>query len=181
VSAAEFEARQLADLVNSNPQMADGKEVFHDDHANLVDPSTANTIAADLSEARKLMRRQTSVDGQVIVNLVPQYLLVSADRETEAEKVVAEIAPAKVEDSNAPWRSLQVVVEPRLADDPWYLVAADGSADGLEYAYLSTGAGPQTATEAGFDYDGVRVRVFEDFGAGWVDFRSWVKHPGSGQ
>ena len=39
--------------------------------------------------------------------------------------------------------------------------------------------GPQTTTRAGFDVDGVEVKVSLDFGAGFVDWRSWYMSPGA--
>ncbi|WP_245542173.1 hypothetical protein [Rubellimicrobium thermophilum] len=37
----------------------------------------------------------------------------------------------------------------------------------------------QVETRAGFEVDGIEVRARLDFGAGWVDWRSWVRNPGA--
>ena len=41
--------------------------------------------------------------------------------------------------------------------------------DGLEYAYLA--GGPQIETKAGWDIDGVEIRVLLDFGAGFIGIK----------
>ena len=74
---------------------------------------------------------------------------------------------------------LRLIVEPRLASAyAWYVVANPASADGLEYAYLAGATGPQVESQAGFKIDGVEIKVRLDFGAGFVDWRSWYRNAG---
>lgn len=178
VAVAEFEASQLAALINSNPQMADGTAVFHADHGNLASSGGAISIET-LSAGRQAMRSQKGVDGEVHINVVPRFIVVGAAKETEAEQIVSQIQAATVADNNAPFTSLSVVTDPRLTGNAWYLAASPGSVDGIEYAYLGTAQGPQVATERPLDYDGIRMRVYEDFGCGWIDHRSWYKNAGN--
>lgn len=181
-AAAAFEANFLAGLVLSNPVMSDGKTVFHADHGNvgtggILVPGPNGTIDVDsLDEGRKAMRLQTGLLGELI-SVTPKFLLVGADRETEAEKAVSTISPVQSQEVNPFQNKLEVVVDPRLSN-AWYIVAPPAEVDGLEYAYLEGNAGPQITSEVGFDVDGVRFRVHLDFGAGFVDWRGWFKNPG---
>jgi hypothetical protein len=116
--------------------------------------------------------------GGGLIDVTPWALLIPSDIETACEKVLATIAPTTTDDVN-PWTSLRLVVEPRFTDAyRWYLVANPASADGLEYAYLAGATGPQVESQAGFRIDGVEIKVRLDFGAGFVDHRSWYTNAG---
>ena len=175
-AAAAFEANFLAELVVANPAMSDSKTLFHADHGNIA--GTAAAISVDsLSAARQSMRLQKGLLGELIA-VTPKYILVGADRETEAEKAVSTITPVQSQEVNPFQNKLEVVVDPRVSG-AWYLVADPAEIDGLEYAYLEGAAGPQITSEVGFDVDGVRFRVRLDFGGGFVDWRGWYKNAGA--
>ncbi|XWN32174.1 MAG: Mu-like prophage major head subunit gpT family protein [Devosia sp.] len=160
------------------PTMSDGKALFHADHGNLASSATTPDVPA-LSAARQAMREQVGLTGELI-SVTPRYLIVPPALETLAEQVLASITPTKAADHNPFSGTLQLVVEPRLTDPGrWYISAAPSEIDGLEYAYLEGEEGPQTETRAGFEVDGVQVKVRLDFGAGFVDHRSWFQNPGA--
>ncbi|MGU9978769.1 prohead protease/major capsid protein fusion protein [Phreatobacter sp. HK31-P] len=179
-AAAAFEADFLVNLIRegsgAGPLMADAKRLFHTDHGNLA--ASGGAIGeTTLSAARLAMRRQTGLKGELI-SVTPRYLVVSPENETTAEKIVSTIQAATVDDVNV-FTKLVVVVEPRFTGNAWYLVADPSEIDGLEYAYLEGEPGPQITTQAGFDVDGVRIRVRLDFGAGFVEHRGWYRNPGA--
>jgi phage head maturation protease len=179
-AAAAFEAQQLVDLLVSNaglgPTMSDAKKFFHTDHGNL-DDSGAAPDATSLDLARLALRRQTSPSGELI-NIVPQYVLVPPELETATEKELTAIQAVQVADVNV-FSRLTLVVEPRLLDPAaWYVVAPPAQCEGIEYCYLAGSPGPQTESRAGFEIDGLEVKIREDFGCGAVDWRPWFKNPG---
>ena len=181
-AAAETEAKTLVDLLESGggngPKMDDTKALFHTDHGNKA--GSGGVIAdATLSAARLAMRSQTGLSGQRI-SATPKFLLVPPAQETTAEKWLATIAAAKAADVNPFSGSLTLVVEPRLSSATrWYVAADPAEIDGLEFAYLAGGEGPQVESRSGWDVDGVEVRVLLDFGAGFVDFRGWYANGGA--
>jgi len=175
VAAAAFEANFLANIVSSNPTLADGNQVFSNAHGNKLGTGAGTAIdVASLSTARQAMRAQTGLLGELI-DVTPRYLVVGPDNETAAEAVVWQIGPTKLEDVNPFAIKLQIVVDPRLATGVWYLVADPAQVDGLEYAYLEGAAGPQITSDLGFEVDGVRFRIRLDFGGAFVDWRSWLQ------
>ena len=124
------------------------------------------------------MRKQTGPGGGLIA-LTPRYVLIPSDMETATEKVLSAIQATAIDDVN-PFAKLALIVEPRLTDPTrWYVVADPAQVDGLEYAHLAGAPGPQTETRAGFEVDGVEVKVRDDFGAGFVDWRGWYTNAGS--
>lgn len=176
-AARAFEAAQLAALLEANPVMSDGENVFDVAHANLGTPTLATPVALGtdgIAAARLAMRRQTGLDGELI-DVSPKYLLVPPALETYAERLLAPIHATHTDDVNvftAP--TLSLVVDARLtSDDRWYLAADPAAVDGIEYAHLEGETGPQIESRNGFEVDGVQVKVRLDFGAGWVDHRGW--------
>jgi Mu-like prophage major head subunit gpT len=173
VAAAAFEATFLANIVSSNPTLADGNAVFSTAHANITGNGSGTTLSlTTLSAARQAMRAQTGLLGELI-DVTPRYLLVGPANETIAEQMVSEISPIQSQDVNPFMNKIHVVVDPRLTANIWYLVADASQVDGLEYAYLEGAAGPQITSDLGFEVDGVRFRIRLDFGGAFVDWRGW--------
>lgn len=176
-AAAAFEAQFLVDRITANPAMADTKTLFHADHGNLAG-SAAAISEASVSAARLALRKQTDA-GSNLISITPAYLLVGPEIETAAEKFLASITPAKTDDTNVFSGKLTLVVEPRLTGKQWYISASPAEVPSLEYSYLAGEPGPVVSQEVGFDVDGLRFRVREDFGAGWLDHRGWFKNAGA--
>lgn len=181
MAAAEFEAQFLVSLLESNsylgPTMDDTKALFHADHGNLAG-SGAVIGDTTLAAARLAMRKQTGLSGKPI-NVTPKFVLVPPELETTAEKVLASIQPTKSTDVNPFGGKFDLLVEARLSDAArWYVAADAGQIEGLEYAYLQGEEGPQTETRAGFEVDGIEVKVRLDFGAAFMDWRGWYCNPG---
>ncbi|MBB3998620.1 prohead protease/major capsid protein fusion protein [Aureimonas pseudogalii] len=175
-SAREFELASLVAFIEGNPTMSDGFAVFSPEHNNLG--AGAALSVASLSAARLAMRRQIGLAGEAI-GVRPRFLIVPAELETVAEQVLAEIAARAVSDVNPFAGKLVLIVEHRLADKAaWYLAADPAQIDGLEFAHLAGQEGPVMESKAGWDVDGVEIKVRLDYGAGWVDYRAWFKNPG---
>ncbi|RWB09016.1 MAG: peptidase U35 [Mesorhizobium sp.] len=187
LAAADFEAQFLVDLLESGaglgPLMGDNKRLFHADHGNLaadpVDMNGANPPEFyGLDVARLAMRKQTGLSGRRI-NVAPKFLLVPPEIETVAERLLATVQAASVADVNPFGGKLELLVEARLSNaSRWYVAADPATIEGLEYAYLQGAEGPQTETRAGFEVDGVEVKVRLDFGAAFLDYRSWFMNEG---
>ncbi len=160
-SARAFEAAQLVAKLTANPAMSDGVAVFHADHKNLSAEAIIN--ATSLATARIAMRRQTGLTSE-LVDVTPRFVVVPPELELAAERMLTEIQAATVAEVN-PFSNLSLVVEPRLTNTAqWYVAADPATIDGLEYAYLEGAPGPQIESKAGFEVDGVQIKVRLDFG-----------------
>lgn len=179
-AAAEFVAGQLASKLTSNPVLADGVALFHATHANL---GTAGAISiTTLTEALKKMRLQTGLDGATVIDVTPKYLVVPAALEVVARQYVAQINATVASEVNPFSAQLEVVVDPRLdasSATAWYLAADPGAIDTIEYSYLEGEEGPQLESRAGFDVEGVEMKVRLDFGSGVIDHRGLFKNAGA--
>lgn len=181
-AAAETEADVLTALLTANSSagvtLDDGNPLFHSTHGNVAGSGGAISTTT-LSAARLAMRGQKGLDGVTPVNAVPKFLLVSPAKETEAEQVLATIAPAQVSNVNPFSQKLELLVEPRLSGNGWYIFADPAALPVLEYAYLSSASGPQMASREGWDVLGVEFRVVLDFGAGVIDHRGAYRNAGA--
>lgn len=182
-AAAETEAAELVALLTANagvgPTMDDTKALFHTDHGNLAGTGAAIDTGT-LGAARLALRKMKGLDGVTPINATPRFLLVPPDIETDAEKVLATIYAATVDDANPLSGTLTLLTEARLADDAaWYVFADPGTLPVLEYAYLSSAQGPQMASREGWDVLGVEFRCILDFGCGAVDWRGAYRNAGA--
>lgn len=181
-AAAETEADVLTALLTANSgagvTLDDGLALFHTSHGNLAGSGTVIDVAA-LAAARQAMRGQKGLDGVTPINAVPKFLLVSPAKETQAEQVLATLAPATVATVNPFSQRLELLVEPRLSGNGWYVFADPAAMPVLEYAYLSSAQGPQMASRDGWEVLGVEFRVVLDFGAGVLDHRGAYRNAGA--
>ncbi len=170
----------LGENVGTGPQMQDGTNLFHVDHNNITTPGALS--AATLSAARVLLRKQTAIGGGYM-SLVPRFLMVPSQLETDAEILLASATKhiATGTESNGPkWlRNLELVVEPRLdALDAFYLAADSSQVDTAELGLLEENfGGPTIEEESEFGRDVFRWKVRHVFGAKFLDWRGIVQVP----
>lgn len=185
--ARDLESDIIWDIVKANAALSDTFALFSAQHGNLSTVPAAPSETG-LTELRKLMRRQTGLDGAEIA-LTPVWLFVPPEHETVAEKLLASIIPdssTNVSPFSAAGRTpLRLDVEPRLETGvngsltSWFGTADKGQTDMVELARLSGTTGPQTMTKEGFDVHGVEIKVMHDVGAKAIDFVGMFKNAGA--
>jgi hypothetical protein len=179
-SAATMEGDVVYGVLLGNPTMSDGNALFSSAHGNLGTPS-AITVTS-MAEARKLLRVQTSPDGQYL-NLTPAFLLCGPQKELEALQLTASIVVPTTLGTAIPvaLKSVEVVIDARITGLDWYIIASPGAIDTIEYAYLdgAGGGGPTLEARDGFDVDGVEFKAREDFGAAAIEWRGMVHNVGA--
>lgn len=172
IAARAFENDQLVAKITANPAMSDGVAVFNAAHGNVA--AAANIDVTSLAAARLGMRKQTGLSG-MLIDVTPRFVMVPPELETLAEQQLTQLQATQSDNVN-PFAKLTLVVEPRLTSaTQWYVIADPALVDGLEYAYLEGAPGPQIETRAGFEVDGVQIKVRLDFGCGWIDHRGWFR------
>lgn len=183
LAAATTEAEQFLTLLTANtntgPTMADGNVLFRTQRNNLAASGGAIDVT-NVSTGRAAMRGlQTDLNG-VLVSSAPRYLLVGPAQETAAQQFVASITPAQTSTVNPFSGQLEVVVEPRLTGNAWYLFADPAQVPTFEMATLAaTGGTPQTEVFTAADTLGVTIRIVHDFGMGAVNVIGAWRNPGA--
>lgn len=179
VRAREKENETFWGLVIANGLMSDGVAYFAAGHGNLTGVGTAISVAS-LGVARKLMRLQTDLEGE-LMNLNPSYLIVPAALETVAEQFVAQIQPDASGNVNPFAGRLRIIVEPRLDASSavsWYAAAAREQLAAGEMALLD-GAGPEMSVREGFEVDGAELKIRYIFGMKLIEHRAMYKNVGA--
>jgi ATP-dependent protease ClpP protease subunit len=174
--AAQVESDVVWAILLSNPNMSDGKTLFHADHGNL---GAAAAISIDsLQAGRTRMRTQKSSAGRFLNN-APSFLVAGPLKEQEANQYTSSnYVAAKNGDINPEYnRSLTPIIEGRIVDKTWFL-AADPNAqsiDTIEAAHLAGHEGLQTEQRQGFVTDGIEIKGRLVFGAKAIDWRGLDK------
>lgn len=179
-SGIKARANFLAALIQSNSNMADGNPLFHASHGNLAGAGGAISVTT-LSAARQAMRAQKDLDGQTILDVVPKYLVTGPAKETEAEQVLTQLSAVSQPSEVNPFPGkLELVVDPRLIGNAWYLFADPEQHPVLEYATLQgQGDSVFTETRMGFEVDGLQMKARIDWGGGYANYRGAYKNPGN--
>jgi len=170
-------------LLLSNPVMADGKNLFHADHGNLV--STGTVISVDsLDTLRVGMAKQKSIGGEEFLDIRPDILLCPTSMGGDARVVVGSEfdpdTPNKLQRKNKSYNVVsQIVDTPRLTGNAWYMFANPNDTPTLEVAFLDGNEQPFIDSEEGFTTDGTKYKVRLDFGVGVVDYRGAQKNVGA--
>lgn len=177
--AAQKQSDIVWGIITGNPNMADGTALFHADHANLA-ASGADISIASLSAGRTAIRTQKGPEGDYL-NLAPSYLIVGPAKEQVANQFTsANYVATKNVDINPEYnRTLEVIVEPRLTGNQWYLSATPGMIDTIEYAFLEGEGELYTEQRLGFEVDGLEIKARMCFGAKAIDWRGMYKNPGA--
>ncbi|GGG48049.1 hypothetical protein GCM10008026_31630 [Chelatococcus composti] len=179
-AAAELENDLVWDILMSNPQMSDGKALFHTDHNNLASsggaPSEATVEAAEIA-----IGEQKDAAGKPM-NLRPRFLIVPPKYKVAAQKLLASVTATKTGDVNVYQNAMDLIIEQRLKPAsgtvPWFMAVDPAQWDTIEYAYLEGEEGLYTEERMGFEVDGIEIKGRLDFGAKAIDYRGFYKNPG---
>lgn len=159
--------------------MADGNPLFHASRGNLAGIGSVLSETA-LSEARTAMRKQVGPQGELYA-IEPWALVVPAELETTAQKVVAEVTPPKADDANPFAGALEIIVEPGLTDpEAWYLVADPARYDGLAHAFLDGQRAPRVESRPAWETLGLQFRLVWALDARFIGTASWFRNEGNG-
>lgn len=176
-AAAQKQSDLVWAVLLDNPTMGDNVALFHATHGNLGSASAINE--AGLSAARKAMRIQKNLEGRFI-NVSPRYMLIGPDKETEAQKLLqATIVATKTADTNIFRGFTELIVEPRITGNKWFLAAQPSQIDTIEYAFLDGEPELFTEQRTGFDVDGLEIKARMVFAAKAIDWRGLYYNPGA--
>lgn len=170
-AAAQTEAAELVELLESNPNLDDGVAAFHASRNNFA--AGGSIIGVDSVHSARLSMRKLTDDDGTLISVGPRFMLISAELETAAQQFLANIQPAQTADVQ-PF-TLTPLVEPRLAPFSWYLMADPALAPVLEYAHLAGANGPIIESRPAWTTLGLEVRAYLDFGAGFVGWKGAYK------
>lgn len=180
MKAAQKQSDLVYGILTGNPTMGDGVALWHvATHKNYTSTGTVLSETS-LDAAYQLFRTQKSIEGDFL-NLSPKFLIVGPKNERLAYKLTStNYTPAKQEDISVPaLTGLQVIVEPRITDYAWFLVADPAMIDTVEYAFLDGEEELFIEQKEGFDVDALQIKARMVFGTKAIDWRGMYKNAGA--
>jgi phage major head subunit gpT-like protein/phage head maturation protease len=175
--AADLESDLVWGILLSNPNMADGVPLFHASHGNLAAVGTAITVAA-VAAGEQAMLQQTSAEGGFLT-IRPEYLIVGPAKKVEAQQFLTAVTAQQASQVNPYPGNLQLIVEPRITGNQWFLSANPDAFDTIVLAHLLGQEELFTDTRVGFDVDGIENKARLDVGGAAIDYRGLYKNPGN--
>lgn len=178
--------KQVYSLIFNNDKIFDGKNLFHNDHANLIASGSAPNAAA-IQAAILKGQRQKDPFGEAMV-WSPKYLIVGVGYEFDLAVLFksAQVTGSSNNDINPlynyPLTVIQTPVLNALANGkacPWFLVSDPADCLGIHVDYLNGNETPtvrrsEVPGTLGFVWD-----VWHDWGITARDYRGLIKNPGA--
>lgn len=172
-------------VLTGNPNMRDGKALFHADHNNLLTAAGISTDSVDKMVAA--MAKQKDGTGNTL-NIGLKYLIVPVALRGAASVVAnSEYEVGASSKNNTVPNSVrglfEVVADARLdaaSSSVWYGAANPAMFDTIEVAYLDGNQAPVLEQQAGWDIDGVEFKVRMDAGVKALDWLTLAKNPWTG-
>lgn len=180
MKAAQKQSDLVYGILTGNPTMGDGIALWNvATHKNYTSTGTALSETS-LDVAFQLFRNQKSIEGDFL-NISPQHLIVGPKNELIARKLTStNYVPTKQGDiSVAAITGLMVIVEPRITDYSWFLVADPAMIDTVEYAFLDGEEELFIEQKEGFDVDALQIKARMVFGTKAIDWRGMYKNAGA--
>ena len=181
--------RLVYQILGNNPVIFDGAQLFNNaalpvNHNNLG--VAANIAVPSVSLGRTAMRTQRNLRGNEILNIGPRFLIVPATRETEAQQFVSTALVPTAQNVINPFAgTLEIVADAELdalrvapAAFPWFLAASPADIDTIEVTYLNGDDMPKLESQVGFEYLGIKWRIYIDYGVTVLDYRGVFMNPG---
>jgi hypothetical protein len=177
-------AQKQSDLVyaimTGNPTMGDGILLWNAaTHKNYTAVGTALSEAS-LDIAFQTFRAQKSIEGDFL-NLTPSFLIVGPKNELVANKLTSQNFVPATQAAIAVERltGLQLIIEPRITDYAFFLVANPAVIDTIEYSFLAGEEELFIEEEETFNSDSLNIKARMVFGTKAIDWRGMYKNNGA--
>ena len=173
-------------VLNQNPAMSDGVDLFHADHGNLASTGSApneNTIDAGLTAMAEQKPRKTE-DENAVLNIQPRFLLAgnrhraAVLRALNSEKAPDTTGSKGQQAYNTVYQAAEPILDARVAGSAWFLLADPNAHDTIEVAYLDGMREPFIEQQEGWTVDGTEMKVRLDAGVSAMGYHGLYKNPG---
>lgn len=181
-------------ILGTNPLIFDGNPLFTAGapHNNQAAQGFGGQVAGGINvvtvgEGRRAMRTQRNLRGNETLNIGPRFLIVPAQRETEAQQFLSGIVvPTNQANVNPFVGTLEPVADAELDalvqpgnPFPWYLAADPADIDTIEVTFLNGDDMPKLEVQVGFEFLGIKWRIYIDYGVTVLDYRGLWMNPGA--
>jgi len=177
-AASRLESKLVyTDTLVANPNMADGDPLFHANHANLA----GATVIAEtgMTAMVKLIMDQKTLDLADYLNLLPKFLVCGTAKMVEAQKILTALLANKAGDVNPFQNAYQLIVEPRITGNKWFMIASPSDISTIEVARLTGENGPVIDSKEGWSSDGLEVKCRHTVAVKAIEWKGMAYNPGA--
>lgn len=168
-------------MLGSNPVIFDGSQLFAAAHNNVAAVAAAIGVGP-VGIGRTAMRRQRNLRGLETLNIPPKYLIVPASQETVAQQFLSNMLIPTTQGVVNPFvGTLEPISDAELdgySTTAWYLAASPADIDTIEVTYLNGDDMPKLESQVGFDFLGIKWRIYIDYGVTVLDYRGLFMNAG---
>ena len=181
----------LTSAAGVGPTMSDGGAFFNatavttaGGHANLASSGTAiSDTSLNLGAAAMMVQTglgSTGLGDGIKLNIQPRFLLAApAKRQLGIQYTSSNYSPAAPTSINTFSGILTPLFDANLSGNPWFLFADPAAMPAFTFGSLDSEPGPRVATRAGFETEGLEMRVAFDFGVAAIEWRAAYRNPGA--
>lgn len=179
--------RLVYQMLGNNPIIFDGAQLFTAGapHRNLAAVPAAIGVGS-VGLGRAAMRTQRNLRGNETLNIGPKFLLIPAGLETVAQQFVStNFVPNVMGNINPFAGNLEPIADAELDTlfpgpvFPWFLAASPADIDTIEVTYLNGDDMPKLESQVGFDFLGIKWRIYIDYGVTVLDYRGLYMNAGA--
>lgn len=178
--------KEVYSVLTSNPTMGDNIALFNASHGNQSGSAAAPSVTT-LNTAFQAMMVQTGLSTDVIISVIPKYLIVAPQYSATALELVNSISYNAANNNEGVKniygvggpRPLTVIAEPVLqasSGTVWYLAADPAQIDTVEVSFLQGEESPVLEDEWDFDTDVYKYKVRQTFGVKAIDWRGLYRN-----
>jgi len=162
-------------ILNGNPVIYDGENLFSAAHANQIASGGAAPTVAELDLLQRLMMKQTNLRGLEKLNIRPRFVLVPPELDVVTRQLLGSMYDPAFNAAQVvnPFNGrLEVISDAELtAAKKWFAAADPSNIDTIEVTYLNGNDMPTLESKVGWDTLGMEWRIYIDYGITVVDYR----------
>jgi hypothetical protein len=186
-AARRIQNKKVYEVLTSNPTMGDGFGLFSASHVSGDNTQGAGAPSVStLNTAYAKMMLQKGLNSQVVLSVVPRYLIVPVALSATALELFSSMSYNAANNNEGVRniygpggeRSLTPIIEPVLdgnSSAAWYLAADPGQIDTVELSFLSGEESPVLENEWDFDKDCYKYKIRQTFGVKAIDWRGLLR------
>ena len=163
-------------ILNGNPVIYDGDNLFSAGHANAILSGGATPTVEELDLLQQKMMKQKNLRGLEMLNIRPKFLIVPVELDVKTRQLISSTNdPATTTGVLVPNPfngRLEVISDAELTGaKKWFTAADPSNIDTIEVAYLNGNDMPTLESKVGWDTLGMEWRIFIDYGVTVIDYR----------
>jgi hypothetical protein len=177
VAASRLESSLVYDILEENPLMSDGAELFHSTRGNIASaPGDINEASLDLA-CRAIETRRT-VDGLDFLGTSAKFLICGPEQRVAAQKQLGLINASEVSKVNAFQNALTLVVDPRITGRKWFVSCSPDVCATIKLYLLESSNGPSVMNKVDFSTQSLLIRCEHTAAAKALDYRGMYFNAG---